>query len=440
MPHPREHPREAAPRGVGPAPPPLLALRGEVHAPRLGGLQPAAHGVRLEARGGGVGARVIPRRAASRQLGECDVSRGFRGGDLRLRVSRARLRGGERRRQTSRARFQSLQALGVVRAARRRAFRFRSKPLRQPLTFVARRRRRERVVQSRRQRDVRLAQTLGQRRVLTLQRRAATNLRSALYADPIRWMKELQGAVAFQLAQSQHVQQRDEELVRAKNVERAQHVERLQSKNRRLEYACSEHEYESGLKDRKLAASSREMEALRQQLVEAQRKQRNLERMLEAQADGGDASTNAQTKVRRPAFAAGAREQAFGAPEFSSSPGALLRPLQPSAERRRSPRPVSRGQPRSLAPALRGAGVGGAASARAVRPVDGGAFEMELDGARSSPKARSPPKALKPTESSYFARKSKKSASHGVLNHGIFKRRSKRPKTPGSARATEARY
>ena len=274
----------------------------------------------------------------------------------------------------------------------------------------------------------------------TLQRRAATNLRSALYADPIRWMEELQGAVAFQLAQSQHVQQRDEELVRTKNSERAQHIERLQSKNRRLEYACSEHEYESGLKDRKLAASSRAMEALRQQLVEAQRKQRNLERMLEAKVDGGgsapihDTSMNTREEVRRPVFLADMREQALGAPDLSSSPGALLRPLQSSAARRRSPRPVSRGQPRSLAPALSGASGSGAASARAVHPVDAGAFEMQLDGASS------PAKGLKPTESGYFARKSKKSTSHGLLNHGIFKRRSKRPKTPGSARAAVARY
>ena len=47
-------------------------------------------------------------------LGERDVSRGFRGGDLRLGVSRARLRGGERYAEIARARLQSLQALDVV--------------------------------------------------------------------------------------------------------------------------------------------------------------------------------------------------------------------------------------------------------------------------------------------------------------------------------------
>ena len=137
-------------------------LRGEVHATRLGGLQPAAHGVR-----GGAprrSARASSRAARTASARRRDVSRGFRGGDLCLRAARV---SAERSRRRCGARvFPKPPGARHQPRRARRAFRFRSKPLCQSLTFVARRRRRERVVQSRRQRGVRLAQTLGQRRVL----------------------------------------------------------------------------------------------------------------------------------------------------------------------------------------------------------------------------------------------------------------------------------
>jgi hypothetical protein len=111
--------------------------------------------------------------------------------------------------------------------------------------------------------------TLGDGDV-ALQRRATINLRSAIHSDPCHWMAELQSALAFQLAQQRQESIRQERLAGKKDVQREEFVARLQAKVRQLSNRVSEHEHESGVKDRKLAASAREAERLRNMLEDAQ--------------------------------------------------------------------------------------------------------------------------------------------------------------------------
>ena len=111
--------------------------------------------------------------------------------------------------------------------------------------------------------------TLGDGNV-ALQRRATINLRSAIHSDPCHWMAELQSALAFQLAQQRQESIRQERLAGKKDVQREEFVARLQAKVRQLSNRVSEHEHESGVKDRKLAASAREAERLRNMLEDAQ--------------------------------------------------------------------------------------------------------------------------------------------------------------------------
>ena len=276
--------------------------------------------------------------------------------------------------------------------------------------------------------------TLGDGNV-ALQRRATINLRSAIHSDPCHWMAELQSALAFQLAQQRQESIRQERLAGKKDVQREEFVARLQAKVRQLSNRVSEHEHESGVKDRKLAASAREAERLRNMLEDAQvsetlslslsfsrarllvaarltpphppspfslslsqRKQRNMERILEVStasmaASGTVASTSASASSSLIAS--------------DASPGAMPRPM---IAQRELMSPMMRTQQQRHSP--RNLNLAAATTRTDHRVV------QSVDATK-----------LTRTESGYFSRARQ---SGGPQPRGIFRnRRAQRPKTPG---------